>query len=114
MNNNANAVTEIPAHSLIKSVRLLSKEECGMDAAARRSSPDLAPQMAVASPVSSESIFISAESANQGRRYSMFDGKYLRLTGITPRYKETLVVEYLGWVDLGSSLGWWAPIIATY
>ena len=79
MNNNANAVTEIPAHSLIKSVRLLSKEECGMEAATRRSSPDLAPQMAVASPVSSESIFISAESANQGRRYSMFDRKYCTL-----------------------------------
>ena len=31
-------------------------------------------------------------------------------------YRETLVVEYLGWVDLdlGSSPGWWAAIVATY
>ena len=50
-------------HSLIKTVRLLSKEECGMEAA-RRSSPDLA--LSAASPVSSESVFINAESANQG------------------------------------------------
>ena len=31
-------------------------------------------------------------------------------------YSVALVVEYLGWVDLdlGSSLGWWASILATY
>ena len=32
------------------------------------------------------------------------------------RYIVTLVVEYLGWVDLdlGSSIGWWAATVATY
>ena len=31
-------------------------------------------------------------------------------------YIVTLVVEYLGWVDLdlGSSIGWWAATVATY
>ena len=31
-------------------------------------------------------------------------------------YRVTLVVEYLGWVDLdlGSSPGWWAAAVATY
>ena len=31
-------------------------------------------------------------------------------------YRETLVVEYLSWIDLdlGSSLGWWAAAVATY
>ena len=70
VNNNANAVaaSDSAADSLIRRVRLLSKEECGMEEAARRSSPDLA--QSVASPISSESVFINAESANQGR-YSM-------------------------------------------
>ena len=33
-----------------------------------------------------------------------------------PLYKVTLVVEYLGWVDLylGCSSGWWATTVATY
>ena len=33
-----------------------------------------------------------------------------------PKYRVTLVVDYLGWVDLdmGSSLGWRAAIFATY
>ena len=31
-------------------------------------------------------------------------------------YRVTLVVEYLGWVDLdlGSPPGWWATTVATY
>ena len=31
-------------------------------------------------------------------------------------YRVTLVVKYLGWVDLdvGSSFGWWAATVATY
>ena len=31
-------------------------------------------------------------------------------------YRVTLVVEYLGWVDLdlGSSRGWWAATVSTY
>ena len=31
-------------------------------------------------------------------------------------YRVTLVVEYLGWVDLdlGSSPGWWAATVVTY
>ena len=76
VNNNANAVggADSAADSLIKRVRLLSPEECGMEAA-RRGSPDLA--QSAASPVTSESVFINAESANQGRRYSMLIGESL-------------------------------------
>ena len=36
--------------------------------------------------------------------------------GTGSEYRVTLVVEYLGWVDLdlGSSIGWWAATVGTY
>ena len=35
---------------------------------------------------------------------------------VTRTYRVTVVVEYLGWVDLdlGSSPGWWAASVASY
>ena len=73
-------VAESAAESLIKSVRLLSKEELGMEeeaaaaaaAAAGNSSPGShghVVEQGAASPVSpvGESVFINAESANQVR-----------------------------------------------
>ena len=72
MNNNAGAApAESAADSLIKSVRLLSKEELGMEeaAAAAGNSPGGHVEQGAASPVSpvGESVFINAESANQVR-----------------------------------------------